>query len=223
MIVVVGGIKGGSGKTTLATNLTVLRAVEGNKVLLVDADEQRSASDWAEQREGLGIYTTWSTIQLSGKSIYSQLEKMGADYDEIIIDVGGRDTSSQRSALTIADVFLIPFKPRSLDIWTLGLVKTLISEIKAVNPGLICLAVINQADSRGIDNEEAVEVLKDCEDLTCLPMSIGHRKAFANAAAEGLGVIELDKQDKKANEEIRELDEYIYVKCFVDKIYGKYN
>lgn len=48
MIIVVGGIKGGSGKSTLTTNLTVNRALEGKRVLLVDADEQRSASDWAE-------------------------------------------------------------------------------------------------------------------------------------------------------------------------------
>lgn len=217
MIVVVGGIKGGSGKTTLATNLAVLRSAEGLKVLLVDADEQKSASDWADQRESLGIESNFTTIQLSGKSIYAQLAKMGEDYDEVIIDVGGRDTSSQRSALAIADVFLVPFKPRSLDIWTLGLVKTMISEIKAVNAGLLCLAVINQGDSRGADNDEALEVLKDCPDLMCLPISIGHRKAFANAATEGLGVIELEKEDKKASGEIRAMDHYIYVECLVCK------
>jgi chromosome partitioning protein len=77
MIIVVGGIKGGSGKTTLATNLTVMRAREGKKVLLVDAGEQRSASDWADQREGLGIKTDWLTIQLAGKGIYAQLQRDG--------------------------------------------------------------------------------------------------------------------------------------------------
>ena len=46
MIVVVGGIKGGSGKTTVATNLAVLRASGGHDVLLVDADDQETASDF---------------------------------------------------------------------------------------------------------------------------------------------------------------------------------
>lgn len=209
MIIVVGGIKGGSGKTTLATNLTVLRS-EFKKVLLVDADEQKSASDWVNQREGMGIETKWSTIQLAGKMIYSQLIRMKEDYDDIIIDVGGRDTTSQRSALTIADKFIVPFKPRSLDIWTIGGVKLMISEIQSVNPNLQCYALINQADSRGNDNEEAIEVLKECPDLKCLPCSIGHRKAFGNASAEGLGISELKVQDKKAFQEINDLYNHIF-------------
>ena len=46
MIVVVGGIKGGSGKTTVATNLSVIRAMESRDVLLIDADDQETASDF---------------------------------------------------------------------------------------------------------------------------------------------------------------------------------
>lgn len=218
MIVVVGGIKGGSGKTTIATNLAVIRASSGAKVLLVDADEQKSASDWAQQRALLEIDDSLTTVQLSGKGVYSQVQKMGADYDDVIIDVGGRDTTSQRSALTIADLFLIPFKPRSLDIWTAGPVKTMINEIKAVNSGLMCIALINQADPRGSDNEDALDVLKENQDIKCFEGSIGHRKAFGNAAAEGLGVIEIDVQDKKANQEIRALYEYVYTTFVISKI-----
>lgn len=211
MIVVVGGIKGGSGKTTIATNLTVLRSASGKKVLLVDADEQRSASDWADQRIGLAQGTCqFVTISLAGKGLYAQLQKMKEDYDDIIIDVGGRDTTSQRSALSIADVFLIPFKPRSLDIWTIGGVKNMISEIKAANPKLECFAVINQADSKGSDNDDAQEVISECQDLKCLSIPIGQRKAFSNAAADGLGVSELKTQDKKAYQEMKSLYDVIY-------------
>jgi cellulose biosynthesis protein BcsQ len=46
MILVVGETKGGSGKTLLATSLTVLRAASGQDVLLIDADEQGSAMDF---------------------------------------------------------------------------------------------------------------------------------------------------------------------------------
>lgn len=218
MIVVVGGIKGGSGKTTIATNLAVIRAREGAKVLLVDADEQKSASDWAQQRVVMDLECGITTIQLSGKGLYSQIQKMGADYDDVIIDVGGRDTTSQRSALTVADLFLIPFKPRSLDIWTIGAVKTMINEIKAVNSGLMCIAVINQADPRGSDNDDALEILKESEEIQCFEGSIGHRKAFGNAAAEGMGVVELEIQDKKSTQEMRALYEYVFTTCFVSGI-----
>lgn len=218
MIVVVGGIKGGTGKTTVATNLAVIRSQDGCKVLLVDADEQKSASDWAQQREALNIETNWATIQLSGRTLHAQIERMGADYDDIIIDVGGRNTTSLRAALSIAEVFIVPFKPRSLDIWTLGEVKNLINEMKPLNPQLRCLALINQADARGTDNEDAIEVLNELPDLLCMPYYIGHRKSFANAAAEGLGVIELKKQDKQANEEIRRVCHYIYYTCYANKL-----
>lgn len=210
MITVIGGIKGGSGKTTVATNLCVMRSQQGKKVLLVDADEQKTASNWATHREALGIETKWTTIQLEGKAINIQLRKMASDYDDIIIDVGGRNTTSQRAALAISNLAVIPFKPKSFDMWTLGLAKGMINEMRAVNPDLGVYAVINQADARGSDNDEAIEMIKEVQEFVCLECVLGNRKAFANAAAEGLGVVELKKTDVKAEEEIKTLYESIY-------------
>lgn len=210
MILVVGGIKGGSGKSTIATNLTVIMASTCKKVLLVDADDQRSSSDWAEHRENLGVPTSWVTIQLLGAKIHSQLQRMKNDYDYIIVDTGGRDTTSQRSALTVADMFLAPFQPRSLDVWTVGKVTSLINEIRTVNPDLKAFAIINRADPQGIDNQDSAEILKESDGIIYLENQIGQRKAFANAAAEGLGVIELKIQDRKAATEIRHLCDAIF-------------
>lgn len=210
MIVVIGGIKGGSGKTTLATNLTVIRALAGKRVLLVDADEQRSASDWAEHRESLNITTPWTTVQLAGAAVRTQIQKMKDNYDEIIVDTGGRDTTSQRAALTIADLLIAPFQPRSLDVWTIGKLSTLLEEVRAVNPKLKGVAVINRADPQGNDNNDAMDIIKEAEHVFCLPTVIGQRKAFANAAAEGLGVIELKSHDKKALNEINSLCDAIF-------------
>jgi len=212
MITVIGGIKGGCGKTTIATNLCVIRSRANRRVLLVDADDQKSASDWSSQREALGIETNWVTIQLSGKALHTELKKMSDDYHDIIIDVGGRDTTSQRAALSVADVCVIPFKPKSFDMWTLGQVKTLINEIRASNPNLKVYTVINQGDSRGTDNEDANQIIKEMTDFTCIPSIIGLRKSFANAAAEGLGVVEfkLRKADKKAIEEMLSVYSSIY-------------
>jgi len=149
MIVVVGGIKGGTGKTTIATNLTVLRSEAGKKVLLVDADEQKSTTIWVNQREALGVETKWVTIQLSGNALFTQLKKIESDYDDIIIDVGGRETRSLRASIAVANVLVIPFKPRSADLWTLPDMKEVILELLPGNPNIKCIAVINQADARG--------------------------------------------------------------------------
>jgi chromosome partitioning protein len=213
MIVMIGGIKGGTGKTTIATNLAVLRSASGKKVLLVDADEQKSTSIWANQRDVLEIETKWTTVPLGGKALRSQLERMKRDYDDVIIDVGGRETTSLRAAISIADICVIPFKPRSLDIWTLGDIKALISEMRPANPNLKVFAMINQADSKGSDNEETINILQECEEIKCISTTIGSRKAFANAASDGLGVIEMKIIDKKAVQEIQDLYNFIYNKC----------
>lgn len=213
MITVVGGIKGGTGKTTLATNLAVLNQGLGRRTLLIDADEQSSASDWADQRESYFKENppsiSLATISLKGKNIDRLVEKFKTTYKDIFIDTGGRDTMSQRSALVIADVYLIPFKPRSFDVWTVGKVKEIIQEIKTINKKLKVVVCINQGDARGMDNEEAFNILEEVPEFNCITTFIGHRKAFSNAAALGLGVAELQK-DLKAYEEIVQLHSAIF-------------
>lgn len=213
MIVAVGGVKGGTGKTTIATNLAVLRSASGKKVLLVDADEQKSSSIFANQRDGLGIETKWSTFQLAGKNLHSQIARVKPDYDDIIIDVGGRDTSSQRSALLVADIYLLPFNPASYDIWTIGEVKTLIRDMKTANQKMRALAFLNRADPKGSDNDDAISILEECEEFECLKLMVGNRKTFRTSSADGLSVIEVKNPDKKAVQEIQDLYEYLYNKC----------
>lgn len=216
MLLVVGGIKGGSGKTTIATNLCQLRAQDGYKVLLVDADEQRSAYDWSLQRDNAGLgfatlntsFKPFVTVCMTGKAVYSNVIKMRSDYDDIIVDTGGRDTTSQRAALCDADKFLMPFKPSSIDIWTIGGVKRMLSE--CMNQRMQSYAVINQADPAGKDNGEALKVIQEYEDIICLDCHIGNRKSFRNAAAEGLGVCELNPRDEKACKEIKDLYDRLY-------------
>lgn len=216
MIVMIAGVKGGTGKTTIATNLAVIRAATGKKLLLVDADEQRSTVIWANQRDVLAIETKWTTVSFGGKALRSQLLRMKDDYDDIIIDVGGRETTSLRASLSIADVCIVPFKPRSLDIWTLGDVKSVVAEMKPANPNLKVFAFINQADAKGSDNEGSISILEECEEIKCIPITVGSRKAFANAASDGLSVTEMKVQDKKAVQEITQLYDFIYNKCMVN-------
>lgn len=220
MLLVVGGIKGGSGKTTLATNLCQMRAASGKKVLLVDADDQHSSYDWYVEREASNVPSNFTCICLSGASIYKTLEKMRPDYDDIIVDTGGRDTVSQRSSLCAADVFLIPFKPRSIDIWTMGAVRNLIRECSSTNQNLKSIVVINQADSLGKDNIDALEIIKECEEVRCLRHFIGNRKSFGNAAGNGLGVNELNPRDAKAVIEMSHLYSEIYQVDISDMAYS---
>jgi chromosome partitioning protein len=211
MIIIVGGIKGGSGKTTVATNLAVIRAGEGHDVLLIDADDQETATDFTAMRnerrpDGAG----YTSIKLTGKAVRTETLRLANKYEDIIIDTGGRDTTSQRAALAVANTLLVPFVPRSFDVWTIEKVSELVNEMRAANPDLQAYTFINRADPRGQDNDEAAEVLKEAEMLSFIDTPLGSRKAFSNAAAAGLAVIELRPPDPKATEEFMELYKYVF-------------
>ncbi|HWQ92387.1 MAG TPA: AAA family ATPase, partial [Clostridia bacterium] len=209
MILVVGGIKGGSGKTTISTNLAIIRSRHPKEVLLIDADDQETAADFAQQRiEKLGD-AGYTTVKLTGPGVRTQTLRLREKYDDIIIDTGGRDTTSQRAALAIADLLLVPFVPRSFDVWTLERVAALVDEMKTANPDLRAQTFLNRADCRGQDNSSAADVLRDTAVLTFSGVVIGTRKAFGNAAALGLAVTELKPEDQKATDEIIALYRYI--------------
>lgn len=209
MIVTVGSIKGGVGKSMIAVNLTVIRALNKKNILLIDADEQGTTGDWTDHRINLGINTPWTTIRLKGSAVRSEVKKMEGHYDDIIIDCGGRDTASLRAALTISDIFVVPFQPKSFDIWTATKVSDLVEEAKVINEKLICRAFINCASARGIDNDDAKSIISKTSNLSLLPATIGLRKVFSNATSEGLGVIEM-KNDGKAKSEIHMLHDMIF-------------
>ena len=204
MIVTVGGIKGGVGKSMIAINLTVMRALNKKKVLLIDGDEQGTSGDWTDHRNALDINTPWTTIRLKANAVRTEVLKLNDNYDDIIIDCGGRDTASLRAALTVTDIFLIPFQPKSFDIWTSAKVSELVLEAQLINEKLKAYAFINCAGSRGSDNDDAKAILSKAEGVTLLSVTVGLRKAFSNATAEGLGIAET-RTDKKAIRELKSL------------------
>lgn len=211
MIIVVGGIKGGSGKTTVATNLAVMCASKKQDVLLIDADDQETATDFTILRnETQTDKPSYTSIKLTGAAVRTETLRLSEKYQTIIIDSGGRDTASQRAALSVADILLVPFIPRSFDIWTLEKVSSLVEEIRTINPDLKVYTFINRSDSRGQDNDGAASLLKEVENMKFINVHIGTRKSFSNAAATGLGVTEVKPKDAKAITEITTLYKHVF-------------
>jgi chromosome partitioning protein len=120
-----------------------------------------------------------------------------------VIDVGGRDSGSLRAALTVADMVLIPVKPRSFDLWAVDQTAELVKEAREINERLRAITVLNEADPQGQDNQAAMDALREVPGLELAPVQLVRRKAFPNAAASGLSVLEYN--DPKARAELEDL------------------
>jgi chromosome partitioning protein len=145
------------------------------------------------------------------RALGSQLRRQASKFEDIVIDVGGRDTEALRIALVLADTVLIPVQPRGLDIWALGAIASLMEGARSTRDGLRALAVINLADP-GIsaDNTDAVAALTDFSAFEVLTTQLVRRKAFAAAAAHGMGIDELSPGDPKATSELEALVSIVY-------------
>jgi chromosome partitioning protein len=212
MIVTVGNTKGGVGKTTLALNLAIARAIGGRDVWLIDGDRQGTAQTALTIRAESGRAPHIACAQYAdGSTLRAQVKQVGPKFQDIVIDAGGRDSTALRAALVLSDVLVVPFAPRSLDVWALSDICSLIDEARAVRDGLRAVAVLNNADATGHDNQEAIEALADFAQLEYLATPIRRRKPIANAAGQGLSVLEMTPRDAKAIEEMNALVTAVFI------------
>ncbi len=210
MILTIGNVKGGVGKTTLAVNFAIARARLGRDVLLVDGDEQGTALTFTALREELTGQTDYTAVALTGAAVRTQVLKLAPKYADVLIDVGGRDTGSFRAALTVSDTLLVPVQPRTFDVWAMDQVAALIAEASTINDRLQAWAVLNVADSMGRDNDQAAAALREHPELRYLDCPLIRRKVFPNAAAQGKGILEYLPRDPKAIDELNALMALVY-------------
>lgn len=210
-IITVGSTKGGVGKTTLALNIAIARAMAGRDVWLIDADRQGTASTALAIRGEAGRLPAIATAHYpDGGQLRTQLQHQRNKFQDIVIDAGGRDSTALRAALVLSDLVLVPFQPRSIDVWAVADIAALIEEARAMRDGLQALGVLNMADTAGTDNEDAAAALADYPAISYLATPIRRRKSIANAAGNGMSVLEQTPRDEKANAELNALLAAIY-------------
>ena len=208
MILAIANTKGGTGKTTVAVNLAIAFARAGRKVLLIDGDSQRSAATSAAVRAQEGIAPSLPCeVCPDGAALHALVRGRAGAFDDVVIDAGGRDSSGLRGALLAADVVLVPFLPRSLDVWALHDVAALVAAAGEARQGrpLRALAFLNSADTAGPDNADAAACVADAPPLVYLDAPLSRRKAFANAVGAGRCVHESRPLDAKAAAELAAL------------------
>lgn len=211
MLYVLGGEKGGTGKTALAVNLSVCLAIRGRDVLLVDADPQRSASKWAAKRAARSTdaqvklpRVNWA--ELTGE-IFEALCDLRKRYQDVIVDVGGTDQPELRYALSAADRLYSPMVPSLCDMETARELHDLVKEVRAIgNRALRAHVVLNKCPTHAHDDEvaEAREELEELPLLELAKTTVAYRKPWRTAYKNHVGVVELPlSPDRRTREAAR--------------------
>ncbi len=211
-IVLVGGQKGGSGKTTIATNLAAMLAAEGKDVCLIDADRQESANAWAALRADTDL-PSLVCVQKRGKALPHDVRDLAGRFSYLILDAGGHDSVELRGAMTVAHRMLIPLQASAFDAMTLATMDELLAQVIAINPSLSGSIVINRVSPNPMvhevkDMQQLVQ--DDYENIDLMHTVLYDRIAYRKAASEGAGVHELRTPDHKAKNEIALLYGEIY-------------
>lgn len=214
MMILVGGEKGGSGKSCLAQNLAVYFARDKEAiVLMVDCDPQRTTSDWIQARNTDPTLPSINCIQLYGK-IRNDLLSLNQHYDYVIVDCGGQDNLALRAAMSVADHVIIPLRPKRRDLKTVPHMEDMLSTCKMVNPKMLASFVITQCPSLPNQAGRILEAKEVCSSygINVLNAITYNRNIYDDSEEQGSSVLEIDPDGKAATEMISIAEELIAMK-----------
>ncbi|MCK5810589.1 MAG: AAA family ATPase [Cocleimonas sp.] len=205
MISVIGNLKGGTGKSTVAFNLSLWVATNRNVLVAVyDFDPQATLTDALEIRTEDGHQP-----KISPKNNPQDLAKESKE-TEVLVDIGMSDMNSMREAIQEADRVIIPIAPSQADVWSTQRFISMVSDIRGSNMPEM-LGFINRADTHVAVREtaEAFEALSTLDGIKMLDEKLYQRTAYRRSFSEGLAVFEMDGKSKAA-QEVEALGKVLY-------------
>ncbi len=200
MLTVVGNLKGGTGKSTVAFNLAVWLAHDKTGVMAFDLDPQCTLVDVCDVRQEDGFEPI---VEVS--TDLAELEAMASDSKRkkpVIVDMSASNMPAMERALFLADRILIPVQPSQADIWsTQRFLKIVANSINQEKKPEV-LGFINRADTHiGVrETAEAEQALQMLQGIKAMDIRLYQRTAYRRSFSEGLGVFELDPMGKASKE-----------------------
>lgn len=211
MIILFSGEKGGSGKSTLAVQIGIERVKHGHPALIIDSDPQATAKNWINRRT---IQPLINCIEMKARDFYRRIPELLDEYEDIIIDIAGRDSEEMRCALGFVDIVVFPVRPTMNDLETAQRVDELVGQILTVTNHIKkAFFVLSQAPPnpfRTSTNKDAIDYLTECENIATSPVVICSRSAYERASIEGVSVSELNPTATKAKKELSQLYKEIF-------------
>lgn len=211
MLTVIGNLKGGTGKSTVAFNLAVWLAQDNAEVRVFDLDPQATLMDTAEIREEDGyeprITMSDDIDELEGL-VRSRAKK---NSPQLLADVSAANMPELERAVALAGRILIPVQPSQADIWsTQRFLKMILSVIDRRRKPRI-MGFINCADTnKGVlETGEAEAALQMLPGIEALNTRLYQRTAYRRSFSEGLAVFEQNPVGKAARE-MQRLAELVY-------------
>ena len=191
--------KGGAGKTTLAVHLAAAASTAGLSTLIIDTDPQATASRWSQWRGGRDpeVIDCGAPTLLAGK--LAKAAELGAEV--CIIDSPPHADLMARQAAKLADLILIPCRPKAFDLAAVEATAELVR-----SSGKPAFVVFTAGPPRAplIYREASLLIEGDDEDpglsLAIAPIMLPERGAYHHSTAEGLTAREVDPNGKAAAE-----------------------
>jgi chromosome partitioning protein len=204
-VIAVANQKGGAGKSTIATNLAVLFANDGYKVLLIDADTQQNTSlRWhADRAQYEDNVKPIDVCGLTARNLMPSTQSFRKQYDIIVIDGGARITAEAHAAVGAANFLIVPVKAVKADVDSTATFLEVVAQSMEIRDDLVAGILINEVNERTSLAKSMIEELKAFEEsFGIFEQKIGSYQAFRDAISSGLGVIEIGERssEKAANQ-----------------------
>jgi chromosome partitioning protein len=206
MIITIGSLKGGVGKSTTAVNTAaeLVRDGGGGLIALVDADPNTNTSvTWARDREEHSPeLPNVLCVQRRG-NLRTTLRELSKAYNVVIVDVGGYDSQEMRTAATASDLLVVPMTPSPVDLDALAPFMKLLEQFQDYNPGLLARGLMTQSPTQSLSRrlDDAKAILADYPDLPLFDTVMHRRNAYIDVMPVGRGVVEWT--DYKAKAEVQ--------------------